>query len=43
LAPGQPQFGCRPIEQFGNFAVDLSDVCTAQSVPSVTGSTGNGR
>jgi len=36
LAPGKPQFGCRPIEQFGNLAVDLSGARTGtRFVPGV--------
>jgi hypothetical protein len=43
MAPRQPQFGCRVIEQFGNLAVDLGGVRTTRSPAPVAGTPRNGR
>ena len=43
LAPGNPQFGCRVIEQFGNLTVDLGEVCTTRSAGPVADWTGSRR
>jgi hypothetical protein len=42
LAPGNPQFLRRPIEQFGNLTVHRGDIRTARSAP-VAEATRNGR
>ena len=42
LAPCNPQFLRRPIEQFGNLTVYRGDICTARSAP-VAEATRNGR
>jgi hypothetical protein len=41
LAPRQPQFGRRAIEELANLAVDLGDVLTARSAAPVAALTGN--
>jgi hypothetical protein len=43
LAPGQPQFGCRPIEQFSNLAVNPSGARIAPSVAPIADATRNER
>jgi hypothetical protein len=43
LPPDKPQFGCRPIEQLANLAVELGDICIARSLAPVAEATGNGR
>jgi hypothetical protein len=43
LTLGHPQFGCRPIEQFGNFAVNPSGTRIAQSVAPIADATRNER
>ena len=39
LPPGQPQFGCRPIEQFAIFAVNPSGARIVQSVAPIADAT----
>jgi hypothetical protein len=43
LAPRQPQFWCRPIEQLGNLMVGLGEIRTARSAAPVAEATRNGR
>ena len=42
LPPGKPQLLCRPIDQSGDFAIDLGQVRLSRSVVPVAASTENG-